>query len=81
MDSVNAAGWQIIQKGDRLEVLLVQPRNLDTATLEAEIRMTLAAQAVLQSDVQVKQVAAIPRTQLGKAPLIMKAPGHPTAVP
>jgi phenylacetate-coenzyme A ligase PaaK-like adenylate-forming protein len=72
MDSVRAAGWQIQQTGTGLEVLLAQPHEVDPALLAGKIRSALAAQGVLPPPVHVNQVAAIPRTALGKAPLITK---------
>ena len=72
MDKVRAAGWQIQQTGTELEVLLAQPREVDTSMLAGDIRSALAAQGVLPPPVQVNQVEAIPRTALGKAPLITK---------
>jgi phenylacetate-CoA ligase len=72
MDRVRAAGWQIQQTGAGLEVLLAQPHEVDPALLAGKIRSALAAQGVLPPPVHVNQVAAIPRTALGKAPLITK---------
>lgn len=73
MDKINVAGWQIIQKSDRLAVLLAKPGSLDAAALAVDIRCALSARGVQPPDVEIKRVAAIPRTPLGKAPLIMKA--------
>jgi hypothetical protein len=42
--------------------------------LAGHIRSALAAQGVLPPPVHVTQVMAIPRTPLGKAPLITKMP-------
>jgi phenylacetate-CoA ligase len=72
MDRVTAAGWQVKQHGDELEVLLAQPRDLDTEALTAAIRSALVAQGVGPPHVRVREVAAIPRTALGKAPLILR---------
>jgi phenylacetate-coenzyme A ligase PaaK-like adenylate-forming protein len=72
MDGVNAAGWQIRQRGDQLDVLLAQPHDLDTTTLAASIRAALAAQGVQPPRVELRTVSFIPRTPLGKAPLILK---------
>ena len=65
-------GWQIRQRGDQLDVLLAQPRNLDSATLRASIRAALADQGLQPPRVEVRTVSSIPRTPLGKAPLILK---------
>jgi putative adenylate-forming enzyme len=72
MDRVQAAGWQIQQTGAGLEVLLAQPHEVDTSMLAGDIRSALADQGVVPPPVQVNQVMAIPRTPLGKAPLITK---------
>jgi phenylacetate-coenzyme A ligase PaaK-like adenylate-forming protein len=76
MDSVTAAGWQVRQHADGpLEVLVAQPQGLDQAALGAAIRSALAAQGVQPPHVEVRQVTAIPRTALGKAPLIIREQG------
>jgi len=72
MDSVNAAGWQIRQDGNRLEVLVAEPRDLNADGLAAAIRSALTAQEIQPPEIAVREVAAIPRTALGKAPLIMR---------
>jgi hypothetical protein len=72
MDSVRTAGWQIQQTGAGLEVLLAQLHEVDPTLLAGDIRSALAAQGVLPPPVHVIQVMAIPRTALGKTPLISK---------
>ena len=73
MDAVTAAGWQVEQHPDgRLEVLLAQPQALDAAALVTALRSALAGQGVQPPPIQVQEVAAIPRTALGKAPLITR---------
>src|SRR5215203_6794980 len=72
MDSVNAAGWQIRQDGNRLEVLVAEPRDLNADGLAAAIRSALTAQEIQPPEIAVREVAAIPRTALGKAPLIIR---------
>ena len=73
MDGVTAAGWQLKQHPDgRLEVLLAQPQGLDAAALVAALRSALIEQGVQPPPIQVQEVAAIPRTALGKAPLITR---------
>jgi phenylacetate-CoA ligase len=74
MDDVQAAGWQIQQTGAGLEVLLAQPKKVDPSRLAGDIRSALAAQGVVPPPVHVSEVMAIPRTPLGKAPLITKMP-------
>jgi phenylacetate-coenzyme A ligase PaaK-like adenylate-forming protein len=72
MDRVTAAGWQVKQHGDQLEVLLAQPRDLDRDALAAAIRSALAGQGVRPQRIKLRDVATIPRTALGKAPLIVR---------
>jgi hypothetical protein len=72
MDRVTAAGWQIVQHPDRLEVLLAQPRHLDRSALVTSLQDALATQGVTAPTVRIHEVPAIPRTALGKAPLIRK---------
>jgi phenylacetate-CoA ligase len=72
MDRVQAAGWQIQQTGAGLEVLLAQPQEVDPSMLAGDIRSALAAQGVIPPAVYVREVAASPRTPLGKAPLITR---------
>ena len=70
MDRVIAAGWQVVQRAGGLEVLLARPRDLDGAGLVASLSAALSAQGVVPPEIRVREVAAIPRTALGKAPLI-----------
>ena len=72
MDRVTAAGWQVTQHGDELEVLLAQPRDLDHGALAGAINSALATQGVQPPRIKVREVASIPRTALGKAPLIVR---------
>ena len=73
MDRVTAAAWQIIQRPDGLEVLLVQPHEVEQPVLAASLQAALTAQGAVAPTVRIREVAAIPRTALGKAPLITKA--------
>ena len=72
MDRVSAAGWQIIQRPDGLEVLLAQPHEVDQPALVTNLKAALTAQGVVTPTVWIREVAAITRTALGKAPLITK---------
>jgi phenylacetate-coenzyme A ligase PaaK-like adenylate-forming protein len=72
MNGVDAAGWQIVQRPDRLEVLLAQPGDLDRAALMARVKNALTEQGVDAPELQVREVTSIPRTALGKAPLIVR---------
>ena len=73
MDTVSAAGWQVKQQGDgRLVVLLAQPQHVDPAALRVALRSALVGQGVQPPPIEVQEVPAIPRTALGKAPLIIR---------
>jgi phenylacetate-coenzyme A ligase PaaK-like adenylate-forming protein len=73
MDPIDAAGWQIVRHPDLLEVLLAQPHDVNTHKLEEDLRRTVIDQGAAPPRVQLREVDAIPRTRLGKAPLIMTA--------
>jgi phenylacetate-CoA ligase len=72
MDRVTAAGWQVKQHGDELEVLLAQPRDLDHGALAGAIHSALVGQGVQPPRIKLREVATIPRTAMGKAPLIVQ---------
>jgi hypothetical protein len=71
MDAVPAGGWQIVQEPEDLTVLLSGVREgFADAALADSLRRELEAQGVIMSPVKVRRVATIPRTTVGKAPLI-----------
>lgn len=72
MDQVSAGGWQIVQRPDGLEVLLAPPHPVDGSTLARRLQAALTARGVVAPSVQVREVDVIPRTALGKAPLIVR---------
>lgn len=74
MDDVTAAAWQIVQRADGLEILLAHPVQVDTGALASRIRDELAAHGTVAPSVRIRTVHAIPRTALGKAPLIVGLP-------
>jgi len=74
MDDVIAAGWQIVQRTDGLEVLLAHPGQVDIGALTNRIRSELTAHGVVAPPVRIRTVDAIPRTPLGKAPLLVVSP-------
>jgi phenylacetate-coenzyme A ligase PaaK-like adenylate-forming protein len=76
MDAVSVAGWQINQAVDGLEVLLAHPQDVDRSELETSLKSMLERQGVIPPSIQIREVNAIPRTALGKAPLIRRtSPG------
>ena len=70
---VPVAGWQVIDEGGRLRVLLAGGSSIDTAATADSVRLALARVGVVDVPVAVDLVDAIPRTALGKAPLIRRA--------
>ncbi len=73
-DIVPVAGWQVIQEPERLRVLVVNPRDgFDADRLADRVHVALTAQGAALVPVVVDQVAAVPRTANGKAPLIRAA--------
>jgi phenylacetate-CoA ligase len=71
MDGVPAGGWQVAKEREELNVLLSGVREgFADATLVDSLRRELEAQGALVPPVKVRRVPAIPRTTVGKAPLI-----------
>src|SRR5215212_9230461 len=71
MDAVPASGWQVIQGSEGLTVLLSGVReSFEGASLLGPLRRELAAQGAVVPPVEVRRVPNIPRTTVGKAPLI-----------
>lgn len=70
LERLPVSGWQVIDEGGRVRVLLASAANVD-ATVTAE-SVCAALERVGAHDVQVTVdlVDAIPRTAMGKAPLI-----------
>lgn len=70
MDTVKAAGWQIVQTTQGLEVLIAGSEDLDETALANNLRAGLEAHQVKPPQITITEVEAIPRTAMGKAPLI-----------
>ena len=63
-----------MQEPERLAVLLAgAPYAFDDDALADRLRRELRSRGVLPPPVQVQRVRAIPRTALGKAPLIKRS--------
>jgi hypothetical protein len=69
---VPASGWQVIQERDKLSILLsgTQEGPQDAVMLD-ELRRAFAALGVNIPPITIQHVAAIPRNESGKAPLIV----------
>jgi phenylacetate-CoA ligase len=71
MDAVPAGGWQVAQGPEGLTVLLSGVHEgFADGILIASMKSELAAQGVVVPRIKVRRVPSIPRTALGKAPLI-----------
>lgn len=77
MDTVPAGAWQVVQGPEGLPVLLSGVREgFAEATLIDSLRQELGAQGAIVPLVKVRRVPTIPRTTVGKAPLIKaRVPG------
>jgi phenylacetate-CoA ligase len=81
LDRVDVAGWQVIDEGDRLRVLLARPAPaVDQAIVGNDIATALEHVGVRGVPTEVMVVDEVPRTALGKAPLVRRSPrGTPAA--
>jgi hypothetical protein len=74
MDAAPAEGWQLVQEPDRLAVLLAgAPDAFDDDGLAGRLMHELWSRGALAPQIEVRRLRAIPRTALGKAPLIKKS--------
>jgi phenylacetate-CoA ligase len=72
LERLPVAGWQVIDEGGRLRVLLAGGASIDAAATADAVRLALAQVGVVEVPVQVDLVEAIPRTALGKAVLVRR---------
>ena len=78
LERVDVAGWQVIDEGGRLRVLLARPApGVDPMAVERSVMSALGDVGVRGIEVVVEDVEAIPRTALGKAPLVRRAGREP----
>jgi len=74
MDAVPAEGWQLVHEPDRLAVLLAgAPDAFDDNGLAGRLLHELRSRGALAPHIEVRRLRTIPRTALGKAPLIKKS--------
>jgi putative adenylate-forming enzyme len=73
LERVRVAGWQVIGEPEGLRVLLAGARDVDPDAVEAVIGDALGRVGVVGVPITVEMVDAIPRTALGKAPLIRRS--------
>jgi len=75
LEALPVAGWQVIDEAGRLRVLLAQSdAPIDVEAVGSSVSAALARMGAHDVPVSVELVDAIPRTALGKAPLIRRAP-------
>jgi phenylacetate-coenzyme A ligase PaaK-like adenylate-forming protein len=74
LERLDVGGWQVIDEGARLRVLLARPApGVDLAAIERSVVSALEGVGVRGIDIDAQAVDSIPRTALGKAPLIRRA--------
>lgn len=64
--------WQVVREADELRILLADDGRTHGETLIASVRQALAKAGAKDLPLTVEHVAAIPRTRLGKTPLIRR---------
>ncbi|MBM3270734.1 MAG: phenylacetate--CoA ligase family protein [Candidatus Sericytochromatia bacterium] len=75
LDALPLTGWQVIEEGDGLRVLLAGGDAAPADGVAELLGAALAAIGLPGIRVTVESVPAIPRTALGKAPLVRRADG------
>jgi putative adenylate-forming enzyme len=75
LEQLHLAGWQVIDEGDRLRALLARPSpGVDPVVVSNHIAAALERVGVRGVPTVVEVVDEIPRTALGKSPLVRRAP-------
>ena len=78
LERVDVSGWQVIDDGGRLRVLLERPaQGVDPAAVARAVAAVLDEAGVRGVEITAEAVDAIPRTALGKAPLVRRATQEP----
>jgi phenylacetate-coenzyme A ligase PaaK-like adenylate-forming protein len=71
LEPLPVQAWQVIAEPGVIRVLLVRPEDqIDGERLSSEVSRTLERQGAFPGPVRVESVKAVPRTALGKAPLV-----------
>ena len=73
LERLPVAGWQVVDEGGRVRVLLAGATNVDAAATAESVRAAIERVGAHGVQVAVDLVDAIPRTAMGKAPLIRRA--------
>ena len=75
LEALPVAGWQVVDEAGRLRVLLARTgAAIDTAAVRSDVTTALERQGARGVPITVELIDAIPRTALGKAPLIRRLP-------
>jgi putative adenylate-forming enzyme len=73
LERVDVTGWQVVETDGRLRVLLARPAaGVGDEDVVARVASGLRATGALDVPITIERVAEIPRTALGKAPLIRR---------
>jgi hypothetical protein len=71
LERVPVAAWQVVEEPDSLRVLLAQPTDqVVDDDVSRDVSSALAQAGADNVRVKVERVQAIPRTALGKSPLV-----------
>lgn len=81
LDSPEVTGWQVSQEPNGLRVLVTGPPELDSGAVAERLRHTLSGLGVAILELRVDRVERLPRTTLGKSPLIRALPSGPGSAP
>jgi putative adenylate-forming enzyme len=73
LERLPVAGWQVIDEGGRLRVLLAEGADIDSQAVQQAVERALLGVGVAGVAVSIELADAIPRTAIGKAPLIRRA--------
>jgi phenylacetate-CoA ligase len=73
LEPLPVAGWQVIDEGGSVRVLLAGAANVDASAVVESVRLALGRAGAHGVPVAVHLVETIPRTALGKAPLVRRA--------
>lgn len=74
LERIDVAGWQVIDEGGKLSVLLERPApGVNPAMVGRAVAAVLEEVGVRGVEITAEAVDAIPRTILGKAPLVRRA--------
>jgi phenylacetate-CoA ligase len=80
LEALPVAGWQVIEEGGRIQVLLARPAGpMVEFGVAARITAELSRVGAADVPISIEIVDEIPRTRLGKAPLIRRETPTPTA--